>query len=191
MASSEAPGPDAAPAEVYKGLPSMACDLARLFAALVRRCVAPRELLEMHIVPLVGPRRDPSQRAYKQPTSLISVIMKILEAAIYNRIAHVIEPAVHPLQYAHRRSRGCEMHLAALTDFAAGHLREGRFVYLASLDMGGAFDSVAHDGLLASLWEAVSNAYFVSFAGTWLKGGNFRKRILAPEGGFFSERAII
>ena len=79
---------------------------------------------------------------------------------------------------------GCDMHLAMLTDSMAEHLRAGRFVSVASLDVGGEFDTVSHDGLMSSLWETVADAYLGSFIGTWMRGRYFGARALAPEGRF-------
>ena len=153
---------------------------------MAKKCTVLRELPEVHVAPLDKPRRDPMQRASKMPISLISVAMEILEAVIYNRVARAIAPILHPSQYAFRRSRGRDMHLALLTDFVAEHLQGGRFVYIASLDIDGASDAAPHDGLMASLWETGADAYLVSFIGTWLRGRRFKTRLLAPWGRFFS-----
>ena len=187
LASSKAPGPDGIPAEVYKGLPSTAHDIARLFTAMVKRRTIPRESLAAHIVPLDKPRKDPPLCAPKRPISLLCVLLKILEGAIYNKVVHAIEPLLHPPQYAYRRARGCDMHLAPLTDFVAEQLQGGRHVFLASLDISGAFDTVPRNGLMSSLWKTGVDAHLVRFIGAWLRNRRFRARLQTQEGRFFSK----
>ena len=113
----------------------------------------PRELLEVHIAPVDKPGRNPQLRASERPISLIYVLMEIGEAAINNRFIYAIESTLRPSQYAYSRSRGCEMHLTMLTDFIAEQLLAGQFVYVASLDIDGAFDAASHDSLMPVLWE--------------------------------------
>ena len=125
----------------------------------------PGESLEVHVVLL-----DPLQCASKQPVSLISVPIKIAEAAINYRIARTVGPTPHPAQYAHRRLRGCFIHSAMLTDFMAAHLRSGRFVFVASLDIEGTLGTALHDGLMSSLWGTGTDAHPVSPVEAWLRG---------------------
>ena len=63
----------------------------------------------------------------------------------------VAEPCLSPAQYAFRRERGAEMCLVEMMDMLRRSLRRGRFVYLVSLDMEGAFDNVSHWHLVAAL----------------------------------------
>ena len=90
--------------------------------------------------------------------------------------------ALRPPQYAYRRARGADMHLSVLTGFASEHLAANRFVYVASLDVEGAFDTVPHHELIDALMWAGVGRYIVRFLEAWLKGRRFRVRLDGPEG---------
>ena len=186
LATAKSPGPDKVPAEVYRELPSMIPAITALITTMVRERTVPRELSEVYVIPLDKPRKDPALCESKRPISLINTLMKITEIVIYNRIIHKVEGILHPSQYAYRRARGTETHLAELTDFLSAQLADGCFVYLASLDVQQAFDSVPHDCIMETVWTLGLDPYLVRFIEVWLRGRRFRVRLTAPTGRFVS-----
>ena len=54
-------------------------------------------------------------------------------------------------QYADRRARGAEFHLAEIYGFWKKSVRGERYVYLASLDKEGAFDAATHYRILSAV----------------------------------------
>ena len=54
-------------------------------------------------------------------------------------------------QYAYKQHGGTDMRLAELADFAGENVMAGRYVYVSSLDIDGAFDSGPHDKLVDAL----------------------------------------
>ena len=81
VAQGQSPGPDGIPA----GLVGLVPVLTTLATGMVEKRTIPRELLEVHIVPLGKPGKD--QR--------ICAAMKIVETVVYNRVIHTVEPTLH------------------------------------------------------------------------------------------------
>ena len=85
--------------------------------------------------------------------------MKIAEAAVFNRTNHSVEDTLRPSQYARCTPNGADLHLAVLADFISEHQATKRTVYVANLDIEGAFDAVPHEGLMSTLWGLDVDAY--------------------------------
>ena len=182
----KAPGPDTIPAEVFKNLPALQGPLAQLFTLILQTGVFPRGMLQLYIIPLDKPGKPRNLCTSKRPISLLCTISKILETVILHRMLPLIEPHLSPKQFAYRRGRGTEMHLAELSDFAAENVGSGKYVYLSSLDIDGAFDSVPHHLLVRALHRFGVDGYTKRYVATWLTQRSFRMRLKTNSGPFFS-----
>ena len=87
----KAAGPDTYPIDVYRSLPALYPIITHLFNAIMISGIIPKSLLEVHIVPLDKPKKDPSQCTSKRPISLINALSKALEAAALNRMMPLVE----------------------------------------------------------------------------------------------------
>ena len=116
----------------------------------------------------------------------INAIIKIAEGVTYNRIIHTIEPWFHPSHYAYRRSRGTDAHLTSLTGKMLTCLQEGKFVYLASLDIQGAFDQLPHKIIERALLSAGVERHCAQFIMHWTQEREFKVRITTPKGQYYS-----
>ena len=85
--------------------------------------------------------------ANRRPVSLINTAMKILGGLVYNRIIHKVGPLLYPGQYAYRRERETEHHPVSVMDRVHRALLQGRWVYVVSFGVAGAFGRVSHHGL--------------------------------------------
>ena len=74
----------------------------------------PASLLEVHPVPLDKPGTGPASLGSKGPISLIYAILKFVEAAMFTRVIRKVEYLYTGEQYAYRRARGTDAHLAML-----------------------------------------------------------------------------
>ena len=74
--------------------------------------------------------------------SLISVISKALEAVALNRLLEKLEMGLTGRQYANRRGLGTEHHLLELTVPNSEMKHEKELVYVASINVDGAFGAV-------------------------------------------------
>ena len=79
------------------------------------------------------------------------------------------------------------MLLAELTDFAAEKVREEKYVYVSSLDIDGAFDTVPHHLLANALAEVKVDWYILRFMCGWLRKRKFRTRLNTDAGTFISK----
>ena len=117
--------------------------------------------------------------------------MKVAELEVYNRVVHGIKANLHAAQYSYRRDTGTDMHIAALTAFATEQLEERRYLYPASLDIGGAFDVVPHEVPIGSLWATQANGRCARFIESWARYRSFRVRQTTQIGRFHSLRRTI
>ena len=148
MSSNRAPGPDDVQAELFKNTPCLLEPVRRLLNSIMVSGNFPRPMLQLYIVPLDKPGKDASSCKAKRPISLICVVSKILEAIVLARLTRLLGGGLDGAQFAYRRERGTELHLIRLYDSICSELENGRFVYLAAIDIDGAFDNVPHSSLV-------------------------------------------
>ena len=187
MSSGKAAGPDGAPVEIYKEMPALWEKLRVLFDCLLEKGVIPAPLLLVHLVPLAKLKKGPENCSSKRQVSLHSPMAKILEAVIHNRLFPRFEPWMEPRQYAYRRGRSTEMHLQELMDFAQNTQRMGWPVYLASIDVGGAFGKVPHASPLATFEKSGVGGFYCRYLFNWLVRRRFQIRLNTPNGEYYSK----
>ena len=149
---------------------------------MVRGEQIPKPILEIIIAPLDKPGRSPNARDAKRPISLINTIMKIDEIVVYNRRIIAMESAMHPAQHAYRRNRGAETHLAAPRGTIQEAVDKDCYVYLASLAIGAALDTVSHEHLATAFRALHIDEHCARFVEFWLKNRTFRVRIQTENG---------
>ena len=182
LKTGKAPGPDGVPAEVFQKLTTLWGPLRLLFNCIMRTGVIPVQMLRVYLVPLDKPGRDPELCSTKRPISLICAVAKILEALVHHRLLPLFEPNFAAGQYAYRRERGTEMHMLELFDAAAAARARGDFVYLASVDVDGAFDTVPHDSLIGTFEAAGIDSFTCRYLHTWLVSRQFQVRLMSARG---------
>ena len=79
------------PAEVLKRLPSLIQPPASLYTATLARGTFRNIFVELHIVPLDKPNRDPTLFAPKRPISFPCTMAEILEAVVLIRLQPKLE----------------------------------------------------------------------------------------------------
>ena len=120
------------------------------------------------------------------PIFLISVLSKGLETVVLNRLMAMLEPQLIERQYAYRRSRGTEQHLSDFSDFVREMPLANRSVYIASIDVDGAFDTVPHVQLMRTIDEMGVDTYTRRYLATWLAHRRFSVRLATPQGRYYS-----
>ena len=157
LSKKKATGEDGIGAEVLENLPCLTRPLARLFNMVLPQGKMPYPLLKVIMFPLAKPKKDREECKSKRPISLIQVIAKTLEAAVLHRLPVNLEDKLSPQQYAYRRERGAEMHLADFSDFVKELRDEGCDVYIASID------SAPHSRLMETLHEWSVDMYLCRY----------------------------
>ena len=87
------------------------------------------------------------------PISLINAISKILESAVLTRLTQQVEKTRGEEQFFYRTARCTELHLTDVLTRTTDHLRKDKYVFLANLDIDGAFDKVPHGRLPKTVEE--------------------------------------
>ena len=86
MAKKKAAGDDGLVAELFQNLSRLIKPVVRLFNLILQNGGIPHQMLRVVMIPLEKSHKDPEQCESKRPTSLISVLAKILEAATLRRM---------------------------------------------------------------------------------------------------------
>ena len=161
--------------EIYKNLSGLHEGMLGLFNHIMRSENIPLPLRKIDVVPIPKPGKDRRNPNNRRPISLISASMKILEQIAYNRIIHSVEPLLFEGQYAYRRSRSTEHHLAMLMDREHRALTQKHFVYVAP-----AFDRVPHIQPMRALGGFNIDAQMRRLIRNWLKGRSFVVKYTSP-----------
>ena len=151
----------------------------------------PERLRLVHIVPLDKPGKEESSCDSKRPISLINTTIKIIEYAICNRVIHGVEKHFHPSLYGYRRSRGTDTHLDGLLGGINRDLTQGSHVYLSSLDIKGAFDTLPHQLTERAMKEANVEPYCARLQNQWTTKRKFQVRITTAKGRYLSSKRPI
>ena len=182
MKPRKSPGPDGLPTEIFKNTRCLHKAIMRLANLILETGKFPTVLRRVHMVPLIKPGKDPHQVSSRRPISLLCVSVKIIETVLYHRLIHEVEPQLDSAQYAYRRDRGTEMCLTELMDGINRALVRGRYCYLISFDVKGAFDNVSHRQLMKGLKQMKVGVRMRRVIHNWLSKRTFQVKIKTPTG---------
>ena len=185
-ATGKAPGPDGLPGDLFKLLPAVIPVVTRLAKTAVRTGNIPKPMRLIRLAPLDKPGKDEHRCASKRPISLINTLTKIIETVAYNRVIHAVEAAFHPAHYAYRRQRGTNVHLFELAESMGEQLARNKYVWLASLDIQGAFDGLYHDKIERAVRRAGMEDHCADFINSWTRGRSFQVEINTNNGTYLS-----
>lgn len=149
----KAAGPDGLHAEIIKPLATVLCEpVAMLFSQCLREGCLPEDWKRSQVVPIHkgGPVEEP---ANYRPVSLTSVILKVLERIIRDRIVEHLtgNNLLSAAQHGFRRNKSCLTNLLCFLDEVTDRMDRGEDVEVCYLDFQKAFDSVCHRLLLRKL----------------------------------------
>ena len=185
----KAPGPDNSMSEhLLEGGMVVIKWLTRIFNAIVSLEALPDSLKCGTIVPVYkGGRRDPLQPDSHRGITLSSVIAKVLETLLLNRLETILEEAnirfPHPNQSAYCKKVSCADAIFATQETIARHMGNGNRVYMCLYDLQKAFDSIEYPVLLNHLyamgvngrcWRLIRNWYDGALCRVKLRRGYFR-----------------
>ena len=186
LAKKKAAGPDGFPAEVYQQLPGVLRPLRELFNLIIKTGHIPLPMLQLYIVPLDKPNKDPEECKNKRPISLLNTLSKALEALVLGRMAQEQGMEIDGRQYAYCPDRGTEIHLTEFHDYVREAAAKREHTYVAAIDVDSAFDSVPHNRLLQTVEERNVNGYICQYIHNWLRKRLFAVRLNSSTGRFLS-----
>ena len=134
--------------------------MATCFLPLISDPEVPPSLLTGMICPIYkGKGKDPLSCHSYRGITITSVLMKVFEYTILNRLLPALQKFGHPslTQTAYQKHISCQDAIFATQEAIQHNLRDGRVSYLSLYDLEKAFDSVEHCILLQSLFEAGIN----------------------------------
>ena len=143
----------------YAG-PLLTLWLKQIFCAFTQLEQVPPSLLTGMICPIYkGKGKDPLSCHSYRGITITSVLMKVFEYTILNRLLPALQKFGHPslTQTAYQKHISCQDAIFATQEAIQHNLRDGRVSYLSLYDLEKAFDSVEHCILLQSLFEAGIN----------------------------------
>ena len=163
--SSKASGPDCIPVVVLKNCePELSYILAKLF----NKCLKESCFLDCWKVSSVVPVNVGERSTAKnyRPVSLLSVVSKVFEKLVNNRIVDHLEKCglFSDFQYGFRSSRSTADLLTVVSDRIARAFGRSGATRAVTLDISKAFDRVWHAGLLHKLKSyGISGQYLALF----------------------------
>ena len=152
--SSKASGPDCIPAVVLKNCePELSYILAKLFNKCLKESCFPDCWKVSSVVPVFKNVGERSTAKNYRPVSLLSVVSKVFEKLVNNRIVDHLEKCglFSDFQYGFRSSRSTADLLTVVSDRIARAFNRSGATRAVALDISKAFDRVWHAGLLHKL----------------------------------------
>ena len=147
----KAQGPDGINGSVLKHCSdSLAYPLAKIFNLVYNTGYIPSEWKASNIVP-VHKKDDKSNVENYRPISLISLVMKIFERIIYEKILNLTEAKIDSRQHGFLRNKSCSTNLLSFTNSISLSLHDKTGVDVVYFDFAKAFDTVSHDLILNKL----------------------------------------
>ena len=152
--SSKASGLDCIPVVVLKNCePELSCILAKLFNKCMKESCFPYCWKVSSVVPVFKNVGERSTAKNYRPVSLLSVVSKVFEKLVNNRIVDHLEKCAFffDLQYGFSSSRSIADLLTVVSDRIARAFNRSGATRAVALDISKAFDRVWHAGLLHKL----------------------------------------
>ena len=152
--SSKASGPDCIPVVVLKNCePELSYILAKLFNKCLKESCFPDCWKVSLVVPVFKNVGERSTAKNYRPVSLLSVVSKVFEKLVNNRIVDHLEKCglFSDFQYGFRSSRSTANLLIVVSDRYARAFNRSGATRAVALDISKAFDRVWHAGLLHKL----------------------------------------
>ena len=163
----KASGPDGISARMLKGTAtSIAPVLTMLFNRSIQTGKLPSAWKVSNIVPIPKGSSSDEPCNYR-PISLLSIISKVLERIIYNRVTAHLECIYPPIQnqWGFLPGRSTTSAILSATHDWFTLLEEGKEISAVFFDLTKAFDSVPHRQLIAKLEAIGLNVYIIN----WIK----------------------
>ena len=151
---SKASGPDCIPVVVLKNCePELSYILAELFNKCLEESCFPDCWKVSSVVPVFKNVGERSTAKNYRPVSLLSVVSKVFEKLVNNRIVDHLEKCglFSDFQYGFRSSRSTADLLTVVSDRIARAFNRSGATRAVALDISKAFDRVWHAGLLHKL----------------------------------------
>ena len=174
----KSPGPDGFLPRVLKEVrDEVAPLLTRIFNLSIRTGCVPRDWREAEVTPIFK-KGDRSQASNYRPISLTSIVGKIMESIMVDKITLHLESnlLLRDSQHGFRRHRSCLTNLLEFFHFVFSEQDRDKAVDVIYLDFQKAFDKVPHRRLLRKVRALGIEGTVADWIENWL--GNRRQRVV-------------
>jgi hypothetical protein len=127
--------------------------LVRLFNDILTTGKLPKLFKQAKIIAILKPGKDGTDASHYRPISLLSVVYKILERLILQRIQPLIDAVS---QAGFRKNRSCTEQVMALTSHVEAGFERKLKMGTIFIDLTAAYDMVWRDGLMLKFMRVVS-----------------------------------
>ena len=173
----KASGPDGIPVVVLKNCePELSYILAGLFNKCLKESCFPDCWKVSSVVPVFKNVGERSTAKNYHPVSLLSVVSKVFEKLVNNRIVDHLEKCglFYHFQYGFRSSRSTADLLSVVSDRIARAFNRSGATEAVTLDISKAFDRVWHTGLLHKLKSYVISGQIFGLISSFLSNRRLR-----------------
>ena len=174
----KAPGPDNFIPQVIKEVKwAIVTNLRYIFQLSINNCEIPMDWKKSNVTPIPKKGKKTLPESYR-PISLTSIICKILESIICEKITDFVEEnkLITKNQHGFRRNRSCSTNLLEFYGNVYGEFDEGKAIDIIYLDFKKAFDRVNHDLLITKIRKIGITGKINQWIENWLK--NRKQRVI-------------
>ena len=171
MRAFAAPGPDGIVARCLQEASVTVVPILRnLFQRMLHEGVHPAVWRTARVLPVPKPGGDPHEAKGYRPIALLSVLSKLLEGLVKDRLSYLLESGqcLNDCQQGFRQARSTELALWRFVTSASLALKTRRRCVAVALDIQSAYDTVDHVALLWKLREKGVPRYLVAWIRAFL-----------------------
>lgn len=173
----KAPGIDTVRNMLIKQAPFQALKyLNIIFIACLKLSYFPNSWKLAQVVPINKPGKDPTTATSYRPISLLSVLSKLLERVVLNRLSGFLESnnILPDQQHGFRPGRSTTHQLKRVKNIISGGLSQKRSTGMVMFDIQKAFDQVWHNGLLFKLYTINLPMFLIKLIASYLQHRSFQ-----------------
>lgn len=148
MPKTSAAGPDGVSARLFRSIPAPV--LVRIYNIIMWCEALPEDFLRSRTV-FVPKKKEAQEPGDYRPITIPPVLVRGLHKILARRMDRLLNIDVR--QRGFRSSDGCSDNIFLLDTLLRIHRRKFRSLYMASLDVNKAIDSVSHPAIVAALTE--------------------------------------
>lgn len=147
--------------------------LSRFFSDIIKTQKIPPEMKRTKVVAILKPGKSDDIAANFRPIAMLSIMYKLLERLIYNRIQSIIDSKLPDDQAGFRQNRSCCDQVMALTTYKENGFEKGLKTAVVLIDLSSAYDTVWRLGLLYKLIKTIPCDSFMSLINEMLSNREF------------------
>ncbi|KAL4092463.1 hypothetical protein QTP88_026964 [Uroleucon formosanum] len=130
--------------------------LTKLSTSVLNTCKIPNEWHKSKVIAILKPNKAGDNPKNYRPISLLSVVYKVFERLVLNRIINKLESIMPKEQAGFLRGRSCSEQVLAITTHVENGFQQKLKSGAVFLDLSSAYDSVWKNGLLFKLAKVIN-----------------------------------